>query len=429
MAVVTLLLSRPEDEPGWRLTLLLLLAILYLASLVLVRRRALPVAIVLGLGLLVRLPLIPATPVLSDDINRYVWDGRVTASGVNPFRHGPLADELTPLRDAGWHRINHPELPTIYPPAAQAVFAAAAQIAPGVVGLKALFVLFDLGIALLIARSAGRGTGREWTLPLYWWHPLPIVEFAWSGHVDVVGLFLLVVAFVLAGSSAPPRSIFRDAGAGAALAAAALVKFLALPAAPFVAGRRWKIVLPFLLVTAAALYLPFREPGVNSFGSLGTYMAKWRANDVLFGLFLRPGTAADQDLRLTQAKFLAAALLAGIAALVAILRVPRTRAVTIVLGSAILLSPTIHPWYVAWLLPFVALSFSAPWFYVTLAALLAYHPAAGAAVPDGTISWPRAAVLAPFVILVAAGLWRERFRSGRDRPFEPGEATGTGMAD
>jgi hypothetical protein len=182
-------------------------------------------------------------------------------------------------------------------------------------------------------------------------------------------------------------------------------------------------------VAAVILYLPFRADGVNSFGSLGTYVAKWRANDVLFSLFVRPGPADDQDLRLTGAKLLAAALLAVIAALVAVLRVPRTRAVTILLGSAVLLSPVIHPWYVAWLLPFTALSFSAPWFYVTLAALLAYHPAAGDAVPDGTISWPRAAVLAPFAVLVVAGLWRELFRSGRDRPFEAGEATRAGVPD
>ena len=63
-------------------------------------------------------------PMLSDDVYRYVWDGRVQLEGVHPYRYAPVDPALGTLRDAHvFPRINHPEVPTIYPPLAQSLFA------------------------------------------------------------------------------------------------------------------------------------------------------------------------------------------------------------------------------------------------------------------------------------------------------------------
>jgi len=40
---------------------------------------------VLAVAALMRLAALLAPPYLSDDINRYVWDGRVEAAGINPY--------------------------------------------------------------------------------------------------------------------------------------------------------------------------------------------------------------------------------------------------------------------------------------------------------------------------------------------------------
>lgn len=417
----------PLAGRGADLALLLgALAALYLAALVVAwRTRAAgwTPALVLGLGLLMRAPLLAAPPRLSDDIYRYAWDGRVARAGLNPYRYAPADTALAALRDADWSRINNPRLVTIYPPLAQFVFRAAAEFQPGVLGLKALFVLCDLALALLLWRGVARMPGQEWRLPLYWWHPLGLTEWAWSGHADILGLLLLVVAV---GLTARPGA-WRGAGGGLALGLAALVKFLVLPLAPFlVAPRRWWLVGGVALLTVALCYLPYRAPGVNPLGSLGTYAAKWRANDFLFAPLVRPGTELDQDARLLAAKRVAGALLVSALLLVAWRRPARPTALLLALGATLLLSPVVHPWYVAWLVPLVALRFSPAGLCLSLTVLLAYHPLprylAGGAWHE---SWPLKWL--EFAPVLALAAW-ELARGGRAWPGQPTVTDGPGSA-
>ena len=77
-----------------------------------------------------RLSVLFAPPALSDDIYRYIWDGRVQAAGINPYRHIPAADALGFLRDADvYPNINRRDYaPTIYPPLAQMIFFGATRV-------------------------------------------------------------------------------------------------------------------------------------------------------------------------------------------------------------------------------------------------------------------------------------------------------------
>src|SRR5262249_55179633 len=72
--------------------------------------------------------LIPAPP-FSDDLYRYLWDGRVLRHGIDPYRSSPEDPALARLRDELWTRINNRELPTIYPPLAQVLFGLADGLA------------------------------------------------------------------------------------------------------------------------------------------------------------------------------------------------------------------------------------------------------------------------------------------------------------
>ena len=84
---------------------------------------------ILGAALVARAMLLPVGPV-STDIYRYVWDGRVQAAGINPYRYIPADPALAHLRDAEiYPKINRADYArTIYPPAAQIVFAAVGQV-------------------------------------------------------------------------------------------------------------------------------------------------------------------------------------------------------------------------------------------------------------------------------------------------------------
>ena len=72
-----------------------------------------------------------APPLLSSDMYRYVWDGRVQLAGINPYRYLPDAPELAFLRDAAvFPHINRADYaPTIYPPAAEMLYAPNASAA------------------------------------------------------------------------------------------------------------------------------------------------------------------------------------------------------------------------------------------------------------------------------------------------------------
>ena len=79
-------------------------------------------------ALALRVPAWLGPPAHSDDVHRYLWDGEVQRAGINPYRYPPDAPELVALRDDNWGRINNRALPTIYPPLAEAAFAASPSL-------------------------------------------------------------------------------------------------------------------------------------------------------------------------------------------------------------------------------------------------------------------------------------------------------------
>ncbi len=272
----------------------------------------------LAAAVAVRVVLLFADPRLSDDIFRYVWDGRVAASGVNPFVYAPASEVLAPLRDPQiWARVNHPEIPTIYPPAAQMLFGLNALLGGGTRLLRVLLLLVEAGGVALVgwlvrsragsprtdvmastdrARSSVRGLPALDTTTLqrafitYALCPLVFVETAWSGHVDVLAWAPLVVSLLLLGCATSRRALLA---AGALFGVSIAAKFLGLIAAPLIllgyrrrheatwadAARRRTIFLATAAAVVLLCYLPYMGAGARLFSGFGTYASSWEAND------------------------------------------------------------------------------------------------------------------------------------------------------
>ena len=184
-------------------------------------------AVILATAVLLRIGALAAPVYLSDDIYRYIWDGRVQAAGINPYRYIPTDDRLVALRDeAIFPNINRNNYaPTIYPPVAQMLFFLATRFGETVTAMKLVLVAVEaIGIGALLFSLRAAGLPRE-NILLYAWHPLPVWEIAGSGHIDaaVVAFVSLAMAAALAG---------RRAWSGAALGAATLVKFFPLVLVP-----------------------------------------------------------------------------------------------------------------------------------------------------------------------------------------------------
>ena len=317
-----------------------------------------------------RVPLLFAPPHLSGDVYRYLWDGIVSRSGVNPYRFAPDAPQLATLRPE-WHpSINHPEIRTIYPPVAEALFA----VVPSLVAWRIAIAACDLGVALLLARRSRRTALAYVTLPLV------LFEGVWSAHVDAVAGAVVAAAFI--------AGIPWLVGLAGALK---IIPLAAAPAAVLDAPRRWRAAAAIAAVVIVPL-VPFALAGPLMPG-LSDYAERWAFNSPAFSaaqwiasvLPLKDAWTAVKgplDLefmaplmyRLLTPELIARAILATV--LLAALWLRRRHPLDCI-GALLLLSPTIHPWY--WLtLAALALHERSSWIAIAVAAPLSYLLYAGA---------------------------------------------------
>lgn len=354
-----------------------------------------------GGGIALRVGMFPSAPALSEDIYRYMWDGWVQRSGANPFQHAPAAPDLEALRTEWWPLINHADVPTIYPPGAQLVFVALAWIAPAWWIYKFAWLAADLAVAWLVGRlSRGRGSVP---LLLYLWSPLLVVEVAWSGHFDPLGIAPMLGAVLLVGTAAQPA--WR---AGALLGLGASIKFAPLAAVPALWRRHGWVAAAIAVAIPVVLYLPFLSAREALFGGLRTYADVWEFNAGLYNALQRlPG---PDDL----AKWVGAAVVGAVVVRAAAGRWSLGRSLFWAIGAGLLTSPTIHPWYILWVLPFACLYLSRGWLLFSGTVFLAY---AGRDAYLATGVWPEPAWLAwgihgPPLALLAWDGWRGRSPKG-----------------
>ena len=314
---------------------------LYLVAvwLVLARGARLRTWIIIAIGLAPRLLLLAAPPHLSEDVYRYLWDGRLVADGVNPFLHAPADHALERYHDSLLARLNHAEVPTIYPPMAQLLFGATTRVAVEPWAWKA--TLLGIEAALLIALAfllRARSLAPE-RLLLYVWSPVAIVESYGSGHVDLAYAAFLLLAFAFLERR-------RTIEGGAFFAAATLVKYMPLLLVPALLRRRAWVALAAAAVTAVLLFLPFVGAGAALWTGLTTYLRHWDFNGSLYPI-LRPLFRTGDPPRLIVGSALAVASL-----LVAWRARTLTGAAIALLAVWLVTSPTVYPWY---LVPIVAL--------------------------------------------------------------------------
>jgi hypothetical protein len=314
---------------------------------------------VLAVAVAARLALLPATPSLSGDLYRYVWEGRVLLHGGNPYRQSPDDPELAALRDREiYPNINHKDLATIYPPLAEAGFALVARVAPTVAAFKTWVVLHDVALVLVLLAWASRlGASPVWVIA-YAWNPLVLVEYAGSGHNDPVALLWLVLALVLARE--------RPVLSALALVAGALVKLAPLAALPFLMRRwPWRARVTAVVLLAAGLGVFLTQARGPSSG-LQAFWGAWRNNELVFHYLERAAGG------FSAARNVALVLLAAVVAW-AFVKIPsEADATRFALRGSLLLSPVLHPWYLGWVLAFEPPGPSGPWLLLSLTAVLNY---------------------------------------------------------
>ena len=402
--------SKGASDIVWFLKLVLIQLIIYFAVVWLsLRTKDSRQILLLGLifAALFRISILFSPPYLSDDVYRYVWDGRVQSAGINPYRYIPADESLAKLRDDRiYPNINRREYArTIYPPVAEGVFLLITRISESVTWMKAAMVGFEaITVWALIQLLVSFGFARQRVL-IYAWHPLVVWEFAGSGHLDA-----MMIAFIALALLAHRKR--RETLTGVLLACATCVKLF--PAALFPAFyKRWSWKMPLTFVaTIVVAYLPYLSVGPK--GALG--FLEGYANER--GMF-----SGDQFFLLTVVRQVVSANVPASAYLVFTVAVLGGLFLWMMLGKQsddvsyirngliiasifmLLLAPHFS-WYFCWLILFLCFIPAISVFYLTAASFLLYLTWINDT-PDRVVLL-KTLIFAPFLILAILGIWLPR---------------------
>jgi hypothetical protein len=371
--------------------------------------------VVLG-AVALRLAAITAVVPLSDDLYRYAWDGKVQASGTDPYRYPPTAPELVGLRDdwlfpdagecaerdkePGCTIINRASVRTIYPPVAQAWFVVGHSVGASQLedlGWQLFALVADVATMVLLWRLLLRaGRDPRW-VAVYAWSPVAVLEAVQNGHVDGLATLFVVAAVGLAGR--------RPGWSGAALGAATMVKLYPALLLPVLLGRRPVRVVSAFAAVCVVSYVPhLLAVGWDVLGYLPGYLQEEEYDSGDRYLLLRP-------LGLTG---LPATVVAGVLALVVlgcVLRRVRSRPdevaepALVLFGAALLLATPVQPWYGLPLAALAVLAARPAWLAVPAAAYPAFF-AVIAAGPTPAASRTGSAAFGVALLGVLAGYAR-----------------------
>jgi len=325
------------------------------------------VLFIFAMALLCRLVLL--THEASDDVNRYLWEGRVLAHGISPYHHAPADPNVNLLakNDPFHGKINHPNITAAYPPLMLGFFSLVGNIWYHPLAIKCILILLDMGtMVFLVFLLAYRHLDLRWLI-LYGLNPVILWAFSAEGHFDVIQCFLLTGAicffdrkkwgwmFLLAGLSIE-------------------VKYVSVLAVFFLITRENLSFAWIALVTAAFPYAVFswvfcHETLTGMFAGITQFGENFAFNGSIHGV-LRVIFGGIEPATMICKVLLVVLLGWGIFHFH-----PERRGryrndpvsgIFFVLGCVILLAPTVHFWYISWVIPFLVLRPSKPWLLLCL---------------------------------------------------------------
>jgi len=321
--------------------------------------------IVLAFAVVMRGTVLFSQPYLSTDIYRYVWDGIVQHAHISPYRYVPGDKALAFLQQRYpeiYEHINRKGYAhTIYPPVAQMVYWLVTLFSQSVRGMKIAMFGFECvtaGALIALLKRMGR---RSADVLLFAWCPLLVWEIGGAGHVDAVILAFISLALLFRHREQPVLT-------GLFLGMAVMTKFYPLVLLPALWRRGdWKMPATVVAVCAAG-YAVYASVGKLVFGFLGGYayeegldsgtryflldkvhsvrglQAVSKTTYIVFCALVvgwivwwcwKHATAEQQNIRGRVPAFVRGAMILALALM-------------------LLFSPH-YPWYIAWLIPLLAL--------------------------------------------------------------------------
>jgi alpha-1,6-mannosyltransferase len=362
---------------------------------------------------LVALPLEPG-----DDFWRYQWEGKIQHAGFNPYVNAPDDPALESVRAEfpNWHKINHRDFRAIYPPGAELLFAGMSRVSDGPLFYKLLFAAADIAtIAVLLRLFSGAAVydrrSEENTPPYaqaawYAWNPLVVYSFAGSAHFDSLMILPMVAGILFLTRIETETDLLRKWWLALAASAAfgiaisiKLVPVLLLLCCVFALRQR---AVTLIVSGAIPLFLSllYGYPKVPIWDSLRRFAHVTRLNDLFWWLIEETIWPNPH-----QKNYHYNVILIIAVAVVSLLAFWNwKRAMLWVLGTTLVLSPVLHPWYCTWILPLATWRRVFAWHVlsITLFAYFLFWNERIFALPWHSEPWLRAIIAVPPLV---AGLW------------------------
>ena len=331
-------------------------------------------AFIFGIAVTIRLFFVDWLPGLSDDAYRYIWDGLLSANGLNPFESLPSDPALAAFQgDFVYDQLNSKDYFTVYPPLSQLIFWMGGSVyesgwQSSYFVIKGILLGFELGSLYLLGRLIS-----PQAFMLFAWHPLVVLESAGQAHTEAVMVFFLVLTIWLH-RRRDQKLVATGIFVGAALAAAGFVKLYPFVLFPLLWRRYgWKALLGGGLV-AVILLVPFVHPSFisNYLDSLNLYVKLFEFNagpyyfvKEVFYFF------TDADWSKWIGPFFRNVFLLLVAVFIVLdwkFKWTLEKSFFLILAAFILLSTTVHPWYLLGPLVLASLLPSVHWHWHWLAA-------------------------------------------------------------
>ncbi|MFC1808285.1 hypothetical protein ACFL0T_08000 [Candidatus Omnitrophota bacterium] len=339
-----------------------LLFLIYIITLLLAQKqdkfKKQTIILLVGFAISFRIFLLPSAPTLSNDIYRYLWDGKLTSSGIDPYIR-PDSTELLHMQDKIYSQMDHKDCISIYPPITQLIFMITYKLKPTVSMMKFIFVIFDIGTIFLLYLLLKALKKEPHNIVIYAWNPLVVIEVAGSGHLEPFAIFWLILALLLYYKKENLQSSL-------AMVVSILAKLITLPLLALLSLRIGRKKTFCAIIFAIICYLPFIKEWKNILAGLSYFFGLWEFNGSVFSVILSiTGSYVASKIVLT---VLALSLLIYLS----LKKVDLLKSCYLMLGLILVLSPVVHPWYLLWIIPFICIYQNTAWLTFTFTVAFSY---------------------------------------------------------
>ena len=353
------------------------------------------------LAIAFRAPLWTLEPTLSDDLQRYRWEGKVQQQGWNPYTVAPNDPRLAALRDKYWEIMPGRELPAIYPTASEIAFRETWKVFPGPVAFKIPFELADVLLIFLLTWIFQGDPHRHFRVAVYAWNPLVIVEFAGSSHNDALAILGIVCALAMF-KKWPVLSTIP-------VTLATMTKVFPVVLLPVWIRRAgwpqktagWWAAAAAVLV-AALLMAPYWNGLAMLRANLGYYETTWKNYHASLYTVIDWLTGGGTTIPALVGVIASWGLALGLAWR----RAEPALAAYLLIGTILAFGPNGYSWYFTWIVPLLCFFPNPAWLMLTVLQFLSYNVLIGYGILgafrfDPFFQW---LVYAPFYLLLLA-LW------------------------